>query len=378
MAVTDGGARFVVADLVVREGNCNLSCTYCLTGQSAFKPEHSLQQIFDPPVQDRCGPETDLGRRMRAVLRACAGAGTPVVKLSGGEILIVEGIQRLLEETSAWYETVVVLTNGIPLTRSWCRRLADLGNVVLQVSLDATRLPGNSYRCPDAPLHEAFMERLRGILESDLEVEIYLVLHDRSITTLGETLEDLRPWAGRVSVFPFPVRGPSRGAFQPRPEQHAALFQVLDRADRYAGLLPSPAYLDRLRRFYAEGGRRFRCHLPRVAFTAFDDGTATSCPNIWFNHAGNLLQRPVEEVYRALGEAPFRKLLLAPAPRIDACHACFTPWDPVSLYFEGELALEDVARIPMYRGERTLAALAAIKASWRTEREAPRAEVQAS
>jgi hypothetical protein len=207
------------------------------------------------------------------------------------------------------------------------------------------------------------MTRLHGILESGLPTELYLVLHDRSTPWLADTLDSLLPYAGRLTVFPFPVRGPDRAAFQPAPGQREHLFDVLDRADRWTGLLPDRPYLDRLRRFYVEGKRRFRCHLPRIAFTAFDDGIVTSCPNIWFNQAGNLLQRPVEDVYRTLVDAPFRRLLLAPAPRIDACHGCFTPWDPVSLYFEDQLALRDLERIPMYRGPRTLAALAAIKAA---------------
>jgi hypothetical protein len=231
------------------------------------------------------------------------------------------------------------------------------------VSLDATRHAGNSYRCPDEPLHQAVMTRLRDILESGLEVELYLVLHDRSIEALEQTLEDLRPYAGRLTIFPFPVRGPARAGFVPRPEQHAALYEVLDRAEHHAGLLPPAPYLERLRRFYQEGGRAFRCHLPRIAYTAFDDGVVTSCPNIWFNQVGNLLQSSAGAVYQALSDAPFRRLLLAPAPRIDACRACFTPWDPVSLYFEEQVSLEELSRIPMYRGPRTLAALAEIKAS---------------
>jgi MoaA/NifB/PqqE/SkfB family radical SAM enzyme len=356
---------FVVADIVVRESNCNLSCTYCLTGQSEFKAEHSLHEIFEPPVKQSCAPDTDLGRRLRRVVRAPGDAGTPVVKLSGGEVLVIDGIDDVIAEASGRYETVVVLTNGLPLSRARVARFEALGNVVLQVSCDSTRQEGNSYRCPDERTHQAAVSRLREVLDSALPVELYLVLHDRSVGTLAQTLEDLRPWAGRLTVFPFPVRGPECARFQVREDQQRDLFELIDRADQYAGLLPGRPYLDRLRRFYAGGGRGFRCHLPRVAFGAFDDGVATSCPNIWFNQADNLLERAVSDVYQTLHDAPFRRLLLAPTPRIDACRACFTPWDPVSLYFEDQLSREELGRIPIYRGARTLDALAAIKADWR-------------
>jgi len=354
---------FVVADIVVRESNCNLSCTYCLTGQSNFKSEHSLLGIFAPPTKFDCGPQTELGRRLRSILRAPAEARTPVVKLSGGEFMLIEGSDELVEEIAPSYETVVLLTNGMPLTQTRCARLRSLGNIVLQVSIDATRHSGNSYRCPDEATHHAAMSRLHGILKSGIPTEIYLVLHDRSMPSLRDTLDDLMPYSGALTVFPFPVRGPDRSSFQPTPEQQRTLLEVVEHASRWEGLLPGTPYLERLRRFYVDAGRRFSCHLPRVAFTAFDDGVVTNCPNIWFNHADNLLQKPVAEVYRTLTDAPFRRLLLAPAPRIDACRGCYTPWDPVSLYFEDQLSLQELGRIPMYRGPRTLDALAAAKAA---------------
>jgi hypothetical protein len=46
-------------------------------------------------------------------------------------------------------------------------------------------------------------------------------------------------------------------------------------------------------------------------------------------------------------------LLLADRPRIDACKACYTPWDPVSLYFDGQMTLAELAEVPVYRGPRT-------------------------
>ncbi|MCP4656363.1 MAG: radical SAM protein [bacterium] len=352
---------YVVNDLVIREDVCNLACEYCLTGQSQFKEDHSLQKIFDPPRPLSCEPGSELHARLQAVLDGVAVQDVPVVKISGGEVMLIRGVMGFVRQLSERFETVVILTNGIPLSDLRLRELRVMGNVVIQLSLDSTRYAGNSYRVPNETVQRALMERVHRILGSGLEIEIYALLNDRAIADFATTCEDLAAYAERVTLFPFPVRGPERRRFLPRPEQHAAFLAELKRADRFSGLLPSQPYRDRLRRFLVEGERRFRCHLPRIAFTSFDDGTVTNCPNIWFNRVGNLLAEPADKVMDELRTSRFRKLLLSERPRIDACKACFTPWDPVSLYMEGEMSLEELARVPIYRGERTRKQLEAIR-----------------
>jgi MoaA/NifB/PqqE/SkfB family radical SAM enzyme len=357
----------VVNDLVIKEDSCNLTCEYCLTGQSLFKQDHALQMIFDPPRPNSCVPGTELHARLQAILAGVGTQDVPVVKISGGEVLLIRGIMQFIEQLSSRYETVVILTNGLLLTDKKLDRLEALGNVVIQMSLDATRYAGNSYRVQSEQIHQALMERIYNVLERGIATEIYTVLNDRSILTIEETFEDLRPYAQHTCVFPFPVRGPTREQFLPKPEQYGSLRRLLDRAEEFGALMPSQPYLDRLWSFFMQGGRTFRCHLPRVAFTTFDDGVTTSCPNIWFNDVGNLVKDQPEVVFQQLSSSPFRKLLLSDRPRIDACKACYTPWDPVSLYFEGQLTLDELARVPIYRGPRTKAHLAAIRAAYMAE-----------
>jgi MoaA/NifB/PqqE/SkfB family radical SAM enzyme len=357
----------VVNDLVIAEDSCNLSCEYCLTGQSMFKQQHLLQRIFDPPRPNSCLPGTDLHDRLQAILDSVATQDIPVVKISGGEVFLVRGIMAFIEHLSARYETVVVLTNGLLLTDNKLARLKQLGNIVLQMSLDATRYAGNSYRVRSEDVHNKVMERIYRILEHAFPTEIYTVLNDRSIGALEQTYEDLLPYAAHTTVFPFPVRGPTREKFLPKPDQYPMLRKVIDQAQRYGSLIPSRPYLDRLWSFFRDGGRTFRCHLPRIAFTSFDDGKTTSCPNIWFNDVGNLVEESADAVFGRLKTNKFRQLLLADRPRIDACKACYTPWDPVSLYFEGQLTLDELAHVPIYRGPKTKARLAAIRDAYLAE-----------
>ena len=81
-------------DLVVNEDSCNLSCEYCLTGQSNMKDQHSELRIFQPPVRDACHPDTPLGERLRTVARRVKDAhDNPVLKLTGGELHLPWSVQ---------------------------------------------------------------------------------------------------------------------------------------------------------------------------------------------------------------------------------------------------------------------------------------------
>jgi MoaA/NifB/PqqE/SkfB family radical SAM enzyme len=366
----EAGTQFVVADIVVDESNCNLSCEYCLTGQSNFKAGHAHQDIFRPPRPQTCRPGTPLRAQLDRLVEEVARRSIPVAKFSGGEVTLVDGFGDFLEEKASLFETVVVLTNGMGLRTSELDRIDRIGNVVVQLSLDATAYEGNSYRVRSASVHRTVMRRARAVLERPWPIELYLVLTDRSIGFLEDTLRELLPYAGRLTVLPFPVRGPAKGGFAARPDQHADLDRLVECGEEFAPLLPHPRYLERLRRFYAEGGRTSRCHLPRVAFTSFEDGLVTSCPNIWFDHVGRLGADEPDPIAK-LDEAPFRRLLLSPRPRVDACRGCFTPWDLVSLYFDGEITLEELTAVPMYAGPRTTQCLADAKARYTGRVEEP-------
>ena len=339
-------------DLVMNEDSCNLSCSYCLTGQSNFKDGHLDQRIFDPPQRDDCGPESDLGRRIRLVLDAGRSAhDPPVVKLTGGEVFLLRGIVDLIEEVADSYESLVVQTNAALISEKMLDRLAAVDNLVLQVSLDSVGFDGNSYRVGSQQIHERLVRRIERCLDTMPFVEIYTVINDRSIDHLMGLASYLSGWDG-VRFFPFPVRGPSSAAYAPKPEQHIAIAELIEAWDDLGPALPHRAYAERLGRFYEEGTRTFACHVPRFVVSSFSDGVLTPCPNIWFSDLGNLIDDP-EGASRAIGTTRFYDVLLQPRPRIDACKGCFTPWDTLSMLVEGEMTLDEITSDPPYNGPRS-------------------------
>lgn len=345
-----GHGQLLGNDLVINEDSCNLGCTYCLTGQSNMKSSHEGKLIFQPPTHDAYTEESELGKRLHTIVeRVNRTFRPPILKMTGGEIFIIKGIMAFIERMSPLHEVLIVQTNGLPLTAEKIKRLAELGNVVVQISLDSSNYTGNSYRVLSPRIHEMIMERIEMVLEAGLPLEIYGVLNDRSAPYLREFVQ----WCARFKdnppqLFPFPVRGPDSETFKLRPDQYVHIDELFELRDLYPDVLPPRAYLERLSSFYRDGGRSWRCHLPRLVLSTFSDGVVTPCPNIWFHDMGNLVEGDWNKALAPVNRSPFYQLLLSERPRLDACKGCFTPWDTLSLYFESVISLDELCRAPSY------------------------------
>jgi MoaA/NifB/PqqE/SkfB family radical SAM enzyme len=363
-------------DLVINEDSCNLSCQYCLTGQSNLKDSHRLQLIFQPPKRDTYAPGTELANRIDSVAdRLRTRFDLPLLKVTGGEIFVVKGIMDFLEAQAPNYEVLVVQTNAMLVRDEHLERFRAWGNVVMQVSLDSHLWYGNSYRVVSETQHRKLVNAATKILRSGLPTEIYTVLNSRSVTQL-EPFADWLSGFERVPVFfPFPVRGPDADDYKVRPDQIRLIERFADRYDDFAQILPPRAYFARLLRFYREGRRNFRCHLPRLVVSTFSDGVVTPCPNIWFSDMGNVLDDSADgpgsgaAVLDRVGDTGLYKALLAPRPRLKACHGCFTPWDTLSMYFEDEITLSELCAAPTYAPERIRGLLKQLKDDYIRERD---------
>jgi MoaA/NifB/PqqE/SkfB family radical SAM enzyme len=356
--------RFLCNDLVINEDSCNLSCRYCLTGQSNLKETHRQQLIFSPPRRDSVRGTSALSARLELVLdRFQELFDPPMLKITGGEIFLVEGIEDFIEACVARYRTVIVQTNGVVASD---RQIVRLSSTVVQISLDSHTYAGNSYRVLTPAQHAKVCERISRFLDADLRVEIYAVINNRSIESLVEFARWLGALRNPPQLLPFPVRGPDANRFSARPDQLHHLDDFIALRDELPYVLPGPAYLERLRRFFREGERRFRCRLPELVATSFSDGMLTPCPNIWFSDSGRLTDEGWREAGERMIASGLRRALLADRPRIDACKRCYTPWDMLSLYLDGEIGLDDLCATPAYAGVRDILAEAWPQTTYRS------------
>lgn len=338
-------------DLVINENDCNLSCEYCLTGQSNLKKSHEEQLIFKPPKRDLYKKDSPLGERLNSIVgRIKQDFKTPFIKITGGEIYLVKGIMDFIEECSNNHIIVVVQTNGTLVTDEAIERLKKIKNLVIQVSLDSHLHQGNSYRIDKKATHEAVVKRIEKILCSGMETEVYAVLNNRSV----EEMELFATWLldikAKTVYCPFPIRGPNSDAFKVKADQVHHIEKFVEKYDQYASILPPMAYFKRLLSFCREGERKFRCHVPRLVLSTFSDGVLTACPNIWFSELGNVFD--TNEEWKHAKEKVFTnglyQALLSKTPRLKACKGCFTPWDTLSMYFDNEITLDELCKSPTY------------------------------
>jgi MoaA/NifB/PqqE/SkfB family radical SAM enzyme len=356
-------------DLVINENDCNLSCQYCLTGQSNLKQSHREQLIFKPPRRDRYGAATPLGKRVDAIIdRIALGCEAPLLKITGGEVFLIDNIMELVEAAARRFPSVVLQTNGVLISADHIRRLAGHSNITLQISLDSHRFEGNSFRVPRRDLHDKILARIATLLESKIPMEIYAVLNERSADHLPDFVNWLDEFDTDLQFFAFPVRGPDSNRYAMRLDQIQHIEAVVRQYDRYQRILPPMAYFVRLLRFLKEGGRNFRCHLPRLVISSFSDGTLTACPNIWFSDLGNIVDDDWQSTLSTIGHTPLYHALTGPRIRLDACKRCFTPWDILSMYFDDEISLAELCRGPVYRAAAVRAYLERAKAAYDRER----------
>ncbi|MDP5278670.1 radical SAM protein [Sphingomonas sp. DG1-23] len=342
--------RLLCNDLVIKEESCNLSCNYCLTGQSNLKASHGDHLIFDPPRRESLNDPGLIARLLTILDRFDALYEPAMLKITGGEVFLIPEITTFIDECAKRYKRLLVQTNGVVASDRQIASMARHDNIVIQVSLDSHLHHGNSYRVRDAGQHGKVLERIERFFVSPLPIEVYCVINDRSIETLLQFAHYLADREHPPQLTPFPVRGPDAQMYAPRPEQLGHLRAFATGVAALPEVAPPRAYLDRLVSFYAAGQRTFACHLPKLVASTFDDGMLTPCPNIWFSDAGNLTQAGWHEAGTRMERSGIRKALLEKSPRLSACKGCLTPWDTLSMYMDGELGLDQLCRSHAYRG----------------------------
>ena len=354
-------------DLVINENNCNQACAYCLTSESQFKKGHLEKRIFKKPTREVYHPDSKLGRQLHKIIeRFDKQFKAPFIKISGGEVFLIKRVIDFISWLSKTHDVVVVQSNGLLLKEEIIHQLESMNNVVIQLSMDSCEFRGNSYRAQNHKHHEIVMKRLDSLTKSKLPIEIYGVLHDRSIEDIQVFSEWLNRYDADIVYFPYPVRGPNAEKFKVQPFQWKAIEGLIANYDRYARILPPRRYLEKLLNFYEEGKRNFSCHLPRLVASTFNDGILTACPNIWMINLGNILSSEWQQILETVGDMKVYALLLAKTPRLKECHHCFTPWDVLSLYIEDEISVEELHRSPTYRHALVTGRINEVKAAYQS------------
>ena len=353
-ATSDTRHQLLVNDFVAWPETCNLRCAYCLS-----KDAPAWQ-----PVDFSTGVRRVRGDGGLKQLRATLGRfdelfDAPILRISGGEILMHEGIPELLAEQQG-YEAVQIVTNGYFLDDAMLDRLAEIPNLSLHVSVDGHTFETNSLRVSKPGVHARLMANLERAIGQGLYVEVGSVLTRANTGSYPEFLSYLEGLGGRVVAYPFPIRGSELAQFYPERQDVEGLAASL-RAT-HNPCLPPRAFIDLLTSMLLKKKRETRCIIPMGMIQLFHDGGMTACPNAWTHRIGNVHELDPSGLQEAIRRDPMQRVFLQPRPRIEFCRHCCTSLDVVSLYAIGEISDGEMAGIPIYSGPRAMAALRVLRA----------------
>lgn len=337
--------RFLINDLVIAEDYCNMSCDYCLTDTSKFVNQKSVKQnklIYHD------------GSRLKKNIDLVSSSirdqyQVPILKVSGGEILLVKNIIEFIENESKKYKVIQLLTNGRNLNHTLLKRIKKLGNVCIQISIDHHTMAGNILRTKKQEILEQILVNIESVVKYNIPLEINCVLTNVNTPLIRSFVEYLLQYRGKnVMLMPFPIRGEAREEYLPTEEQLSGIEYIADNYDTYQAISAPKIYLEQLIYFLKAGERQFQCVAPSTSIGTFDTGVVTPCSNYWFQSLGNIIQDEKQTVYNNIDSHKIYHVLWNAQSKISSCKYCYTPWDITNLYYLNKLSLEELCGSPLY------------------------------
>jgi MoaA/NifB/PqqE/SkfB family radical SAM enzyme len=350
----DARLPLLVNDLVIEEQLCHLRCSYCLTEE--------FNLLMDvPDATERL--TTDRHDEWAEVLRAYdAAADAPILRLSGGEFFWLPGSDDFIAAASERYDTVQVITNGLLLKPKRLERLAHMGNVQLNFSLDGHTPEMNRHRFPNRKMLDVVLHHLDAAVSLGMPVEIQTVLTGANVADMLPFCEFLAErHSGKVVVYFFPVRG--KVADNMAWERADHLAPIVHHYAALESVLPPRAYVDHIANYIATDRRTLPCTIPATMLQLFGDGSISACPHAWLEPMGNV-RDDADPIQSTVGRHEHYDFFLQPRPRFPFCRGCVTPSDVVNLYLFGRISDEEIARCFLYQAPRSLDRLARLRSAF--------------
>ena len=276
----------LIAELTYR---CPLHCPYCSNPSDLAEHWNEL--------------DTDTWLR---VFHEAEELGVVQLNLTGGEPLLRDDLELLIEGAGKLDLYTNLITSGIPLTSERLSRLRALGLDSVQVSIQSTR-SSVSDRIAGAPSFNRKLDAMQWITSLGLPLTVNVVLHRENISeiealiALAERVSADRlelantqylGWALKNRAVLLPTRGQIEGARTIAAEAEARL------RGRMEVLFVTPDYYSEYPKSCMEGwGRRFivvnpeglalPCHLAHtIPGLGFEHVTRRRLADIWHHSAG--------------------------------------------------------------------------------------------
>lgn len=369
--IKNGKILQILNDFVIKEEVCNMNCDYCLTEGAALKEKHDFTRD-----KGRLNFKLDLiekelvyskGYSLKESIDKCLdkyleGFDAPILKISGGEVLLIKNLSDLLVNQSTNYEVVQVLTNGMLFNDELVQRLKEIPNINIQFSLDGHTLQMNNCRVKSQELQNRLLSNLDQLVSNGITTEIYCVVSCQNIDFLPHFAKYVHTnYGDKVHLVFFPVRQGAAKRFLPQVDRLNGLAELIEEYHCYESILPPLAYLQEMYLYLKTRRRESRCYVPLTMFQDFEDGIVTPCPNCWTVQIGNLLEEKDTVIQNMAGNRIY-KLMTAQPPLAPFCVKCYTDYHLFNLYFNGVIGLDEmVGNRPLLQGQKVKERLGELK-----------------
>ena len=329
--------KSIITTFLIEQMHCDSSCAYCYL-------------IQGKNINFAYSYSGELAVRLDKILEfAKIHFPSPLVKLCGGEIFLMDNLHEYTKKLLKEYAYVLIQTNARLIQDEDLEWIIKERRVLLQISIDGHTLEMNKYRFKDKELMKRVLHILAVLKANDVYTEVTSVIHKFNIEHYEEFLQylDSLP-AGKIKnamkATPLLLIDQS-GIYRHSEDKIMYIQKLVDHYQKYAHILPPYAYMKNYLALLRGEHLEYTCYNPIVSLTVTDEGKIKGCTNVLsideFN-VGNLFENSWEEIKERFGQTKFQRLLLETKQRVPVCRKCFNFCSIYNLYFNGTISLEEL------------------------------------
>ena len=335
---------------------CNMGCKYCRKRSFKYLSQNIIKS--DEEIVDLVKLEGDV---KKISLLAKDVFDIPILKISGcGEFFLLPQALQILKIMQKNYERIQIITNATLLNEDIISKISEIKGINVCVSLDGHTSKLNACRTKNKHLIKKILNNIQLLRRYNIPVEINSVLTRYNISGFVEFIEYLSDRYDKLTCYPFPVKGANSLSVWGE-EAAEELLPLLDSYKRFSSILPHEGYIKRLISFISTRGRQNKCYIGYANLGIEPDGNILVCACSIKEALGNILEKdPISTLKQRNSHPAFYKFLFKEFS-FKECRQCFTHYEIINLCLDGTIALDEIARIPLFSGERTKEALKEIR-----------------
>jgi mycofactocin radical SAM maturase len=289
-------------------GRCNLNCRHCLSAGTAQAHAGDLSL-------EQCRRFIDHLNRIKVFQ----------VNIGGGEPLLREDLLEILDYCHLKGIVTCISTNGVMLDNELAKKLARMPLTYVQISIDGAT-PETNDRIRGEGSYARALQGVECLTRQGLRnLSINTVVLRVNFREIHELYRLARFYGAKTRLSRFRPAGRAREAWQ---EYHLTKQQILELSaylSEYKDVLTGDSFFS----ITAEDRKNLglnMCGAAKMTCCVAPDGSVYPCAFLQesYFYAGNVLEQPLEEIWRRAGSfnllRSLKKEACTACPRFDLCH----------------------------------------------------------